>query len=241
MGTLINGIKEIFASASQTSPTNIPTCAADGTPNGNITIANLASVLGEYYNHTGMVQDASDDLSTIKTPGVYWIRLFDSTGCPNINGGMLFVMGWQGYKSQLLIGNFNGTERNPCAYFRTTGAWDDTYGSWAEITHEMPTFYKDYSTLASLASALGVCKREISPNSTIEIANSSRSMLLGCIIEMNDARSVVFTSDYHEVSIIQDYSQQASKYGFTKGSGLPLYIENKSSGEAHLIYMIVNY
>lgn len=46
MGTLINALKEIFSGSSQTSPTNIPTCASDGTPNGNITIANLASALG---------------------------------------------------------------------------------------------------------------------------------------------------------------------------------------------------
>ena len=45
MGTLIDGMKEIFASANQTNPAKIPTCANDGTPNGSITPANLATLV----------------------------------------------------------------------------------------------------------------------------------------------------------------------------------------------------
>ena len=43
--TLQNGLKSLFGT-SQTTATNIPTCAGDGTPAGNISVANLASVLG---------------------------------------------------------------------------------------------------------------------------------------------------------------------------------------------------
>lgn len=43
--TLSNGLKALFGT-SQSTATNIPTCAADGTPAGNISVANLASVLG---------------------------------------------------------------------------------------------------------------------------------------------------------------------------------------------------
>lgn len=92
MGTLINGIKEIFASASQNSPTNIPTCASDGTPNGNITIANLASVLGgkstELYNGVDF-----DTLVDGKNYFGYGTVFANSSNTPNTTAGTfkLFV------------------------------------------------------------------------------------------------------------------------------------------------------
>lgn len=45
MGTLADGIKEIFATA-KTTGTNVMICTNNGTPDGHITMANLASVLG---------------------------------------------------------------------------------------------------------------------------------------------------------------------------------------------------
>lgn len=45
MGTLAAGIKEIFATA-KTTGSNVMLCGNDGTPDGHMTIANLASVLG---------------------------------------------------------------------------------------------------------------------------------------------------------------------------------------------------
>lgn len=45
MGTLVNGIKEIFATA-KTTGSNVMLCGNDGTPDGHMTMDNLASVLG---------------------------------------------------------------------------------------------------------------------------------------------------------------------------------------------------
>lgn len=45
MGTLTAGIKEIFSSA-KTTGSNVMLCGNDGTPDGHITMQNLASVLG---------------------------------------------------------------------------------------------------------------------------------------------------------------------------------------------------
>ena len=46
MGTLLNGIKDIF-STSKTTATHLPVCASDGTPQGRISVGDLASVLGD--------------------------------------------------------------------------------------------------------------------------------------------------------------------------------------------------
>ena len=45
MGTLAEGIKEIFATA-KTTGSNVMLCGNDGTPDGHMTMDNLASVLG---------------------------------------------------------------------------------------------------------------------------------------------------------------------------------------------------
>lgn len=45
MGTLVNGIKEIFATA-KTTGSNVMLCGNDGTPDGHMAMANLASALG---------------------------------------------------------------------------------------------------------------------------------------------------------------------------------------------------
>lgn len=45
MGTLVNGIKEIFETA-KTTGSNVMICGNDGTPDGHMTMTNLAGVLG---------------------------------------------------------------------------------------------------------------------------------------------------------------------------------------------------
>ena len=45
MGTLAAGIKDIFATA-KTTGSNVMLCGNDGTPDGHMTMDNLASVLG---------------------------------------------------------------------------------------------------------------------------------------------------------------------------------------------------
>lgn len=45
MGTLVNGIKEIFATA-KTNGSNVMLCGNDGTPDGHMTMDSLANALG---------------------------------------------------------------------------------------------------------------------------------------------------------------------------------------------------
>lgn len=154
MGTLINGIKEIFASASQNSPTNIPTCASDGTPNGNITIANLASVLGVPKDY-GRVDDTSFNIDTlINTKHEFSILEFGNT---NYIGGTK-PSGITGRATLLTIcPNVEGTQYLCDATDKLFVRKSDngTIGQWNEVGINIPSFYKDYNNLSSLANALG--------------------------------------------------------------------------------------
>lgn len=92
MGTLAAGIKEIFATA-KTTGSNVMLCGNDGTPDGHMTMANLASVLGAMpsFNNT--------DPDKTFTRGVY-------ACAPTINGsiyyGLLIVFESYGFISQVL-------------------------------------------------------------------------------------------------------------------------------------------
>lgn len=148
MGTLINGIKEIFASASQTSPTNIPTCAADGTPNGNITIANLASVLGVQLIKGS---NPSRDYNEVFTTGYY--RASNNNGdtnLPNTTNGFFIEVIDLG--SNRILQRATTTDINiPTALYSRVYS----VSQWGNWTKE-DAF--GYNTLADLASALGVGK-----------------------------------------------------------------------------------
>lgn len=64
MGTLVNGIKEIFATA-KTTGSNVMLCGNDGTPDGHMTMDNLASVLGalfHMFNYTYEIQSGEQQI-----------------------------------------------------------------------------------------------------------------------------------------------------------------------------------
>ena len=69
MGTLAAGIKEIFATA-KTTGSNVMLCGNDGTPDGHMTMANLASVLGD-----SNVNINSTSPSEIRKAGIYWVNV----------------------------------------------------------------------------------------------------------------------------------------------------------------------
>ena len=142
--SLSNGLKALFGT-SQSTATNIPTCAADGTPAGNISVANLASVLGV----TESKRISNTDINTLTKNGSYTL----DTNCTHTpadgNQMMLVVFGCR-YTSTTLfpiqLANYNGN-----LYFRYYWA------SWTDWRRIYDTNLLTNSTdLASLASALGV-------------------------------------------------------------------------------------
>lgn len=140
MGTLINGIKEIFASASQTSPTNIPTCAADGTPNGNITIANLASVLGETI-------DYGEGNANNMRGG--WHMCFNNvTNLPQ-NAGAYGLLLTIAYATTMKVQYYHDT--NDLLWSRQYSG--SQWNAWHQTSTDYPSFYKNYNNIDALAAA----------------------------------------------------------------------------------------
>lgn len=71
MGTLVNGIKEIFATA-KTTGSNVMLCGNDGTPDGHMTMSNLASVLGVSFPYNDSARPfGSNDANGIMVELVY--------------------------------------------------------------------------------------------------------------------------------------------------------------------------
>lgn len=146
MGTLAEGIKEIFATAKNTG-SNVMLCGNDGTPDGHITMANLAivlGVLGDMNNDTLLslpTHDANDAVYGVQ----YWCKGTE-TNIPNNDEGIL--LSFKGAWAIQIFAN------KTSAYVREY--YYSSWGSWQQIALDYPLFYKNYSDLASLASALGV-------------------------------------------------------------------------------------
>lgn len=153
MGTLAEGIKEMFATA-KTTGSNVMLCGNDGTPDGHMTLANLASVLGESYNIVAL-----QNIDNITTPGIYYLN-GTSSSQQDTDDSILFVYFAQPkdvteeritIQERIAKGDFAG---KIIRHKYGSNSWT----SWQHISVDMPTFYKNYSDLASLASALGVLK-----------------------------------------------------------------------------------
>ena len=153
MGTLVNGIKEIFATA-KTTGSNVMLCGNDGTPDGHMTMANLASVLGVPKDY-GRVDDVSFNIDTlITTMHEFSVLEFGSTN--NIGGTK--PSGITGWATLLTIcPNVEGTQYLCDATERLFVRKSDNgvVGQWNEVGINIPSFYKDYNNLSDLANALG--------------------------------------------------------------------------------------
>lgn len=115
MGTLTAGIKEIFSSA-KTTGSNVMLCGNDGTPDGHITMANLANVLGVPQLL------ASQDPNNL--PVFSLCYCINEQNAPN-NYTMVFTLGGKssGDMAQLGISTYHIYSR-----FRSLGEWT----SWTE-------------------------------------------------------------------------------------------------------------
>lgn len=153
MGTLINGIKDIF-STSKTTATHLPVCASDGTPQGRISVGDLANVLGDIYLIKGQISNI--DINTLKINGAYRTV----SGITNLPSNLSSVEGVLVVNDAVFTsGNHTVTVQTFFSHATNTmyirHNWYNVWQPWQEVTINMPTFYKNYADLSSLATALG--------------------------------------------------------------------------------------
>lgn len=170
MGTLVNGIKEIFATA-KTTGSNVILCGNDGTPDGHMTMANLASVLGVTMLSGKLVDVSNQDEN-------YWNSICGDnyigkivTGYNTTKGGSMVSIGTSGYTIQIFK-SYNASKTEIRNYYIDTLAWND----WCEIALDYPLFYKDYADIVSLTSGVKKAMR-VSQNTLVVPANGSNSEL----------------------------------------------------------------
>lgn len=166
MGTLANGIKDIF-STSRTTATHLPVCASDGTPQGRISVSDLASVLGGMIIRTQQLESFDIDVAQQLLCGLYQTKE-PSTGFPTTSYGTLIVfLGNNGFKTFMWI-----DQRSGKLYYRSN--WTTSFKSnWLEISTDIPTFYKNYADLSSLVSAIGALNNKFAVN---ELPNGTTSL-----------------------------------------------------------------
>ena len=126
------------------------------------TLANIASVLGglRYLKFVTNV-----DNTTVS--GLYYVASPDS---PTGLEGWLIVISAYTSGDHSGVGviqtfiNFN----NMTSCVQRIRNWDNnTWGNWCSVAFDIPSFYKDYANLSSLASALGVGGFVLGFNSTL--------------------------------------------------------------------------
>lgn len=191
MGTLAEGIKEIFATA-KTTGSNVMLCGNDGTPDGHITMANLASVLGAIY-HGGYLDESADNK---QSDSVYFVYGDTSKNTPT-GHGVLVTLGsslsgnYGPSISQQFFDNVNGGYYTRIA---NSGVW----GEWESV----PSFYKNYSDLSSLANALGALYHMF--NYTYEIKSGEQQVIqntyLGAVVfctSRNSGRTYIMQIPYY--------------------------------------------
>ena len=155
MGTLVNGIKEIFATE-KTTGSNIMLCGNDGTPDGHMTMDNLASVLGI---QTVSLQRGTD-LDSLRTPNKYTCSDGPTSGTilnkPSnvLYGFLLEVKPCTNDTSNVVQILWADGGR---MFSRT---YDNGWSNWLTYSYDIPDFYKSYSDLDYLANALGVIQNK---------------------------------------------------------------------------------
>ena len=126
--TLSNALKAVFGT-SQTTATNIPVCAADGTPGGNISVANLASVLGGLY---GGNIGATTDINDVKTTGFYLCN-GDAPHLPSLATYLLEVI----VHGSVLVQKAYKPEGGDVYIREYRNSWND----WVKVALNYPAFW----------------------------------------------------------------------------------------------------
>lgn len=163
MGALVNGIKDIF-STSQTTATHLPVCASDGTPQGRISVGELANVLGATKSVEQITQTTNvDNIKYSCCAGI--VCSSQNSTLPNgVLYGMFVCNPTQGAYTcfQTVYQTYGGNN----IYVRVFKSNEQEWSEWMVVYTGLATFYKDYSTLAALGSALGVIKTQEIPENT---------------------------------------------------------------------------
>lgn len=125
MGTLVNGIKEIFATA-KTTGSNVMLCGNDGTPDGHMTMANLASALGGTLltRRTRLTDFSLTDLqSAVSDQNLekYGLRVGDQK---TINGHTYVIAGLNPMKGTSAPYRVNANHVGLIVIPHTTQAWN---------------------------------------------------------------------------------------------------------------------
>jgi len=175
MGTLVNGIKEIFATA-KTTGSNVMLCGNDGTPDGHMTMANLASVLGEQF--AGAWTGGSFENMANLTDGrrVYYVDQ-DSNGHSQYDFPFQYCVvsidktHWA--RTRFVMAFAFDIVTGQTKIYRDGGGGDRIY-NWQDVAIGYPSFYKDYTDLSSLANALGEYPTN---HALIQIADSNKTGL----------------------------------------------------------------
>lgn len=148
MGTLVAGIKEIFATT-KTTGSNVMLCGNDGTPDGHMTMANLASVLGVANDVT------SGSANSFIISGKYFLRasVTDTPFHSNAES-LLEVFAGSSINYYILqrVSSYGGFQDFYIRYSLNNGK---SWSEWIGFVGNMPTFYKNYNNLSALADALG--------------------------------------------------------------------------------------
>lgn len=145
MGTLVDGIKDIF-STSKTTATHLPVCASDGTPQGRISAGDLASLFGS-FTYNGDLNSAPNGIHYIAIPDAQAL----SKNCPTSTGGFGFLSstynasGGGGGQMYLVLGS-----RKMYTRVCISNEWK----GWNEVSTDIPSFYKNYADLNALTNAL---------------------------------------------------------------------------------------
>lgn len=132
MGYILDSIKALFTknttNAASVSGARVPIMSADGTPIGNDSLANLASVLGGFIQSTGMDSLTGGDVDTIRK-GIFQIPSVVASNVSNlpvVKPGILWVPFYRsGYWSVQFYITYDSVSE---IYFRIGNS--SSYNNW---------------------------------------------------------------------------------------------------------------
>ena len=145
MGTLAAGIKEIFATA-KTTGSNVMLCGNDGTPDGHMTMANLASVLGD---NNYIVLAAGTDFNDIEYNGVCLLNGLTFVNAPQSGEmrGLMFATKHEPARSQIVVTCYPN-----CIMYKRS-YWNGYWQNW-EMVYDT-SLLTNSTMLGQLANAIG--------------------------------------------------------------------------------------
>lgn len=164
-------------------------------------------ITGQYI----VVKIANINMSTYNVPVPY---------------GILVVFSSNQYTTQVLYPHINGANVTD-AYFRFYNG--DVWSEWSTLSSNIPNFYKNYSDLNTLASALGVCtsikRRIIDAGQTVQ---ATGLLIWG---RRYNGIEMIMGIGYNNITII--YQRDAAVPPPVSVNGY--YVTNNSNGPLYML------